>query len=173
MVKKTSSVKKNDHKQPKIFVSKSAKLNLKPLKNNLVRVDLELLGLDHSGPSYEGRVFINNPAANHSTPTTKNNGYVGSYHIFGHGGCFGGIGHCVVKKTQRPYDFRQSSPLTPIFKRVEITEHIKSIKKDSYDFTVTIVPILANGLDHWFVHMETENVVKLEKIMIKTYGKIQ
>jgi hypothetical protein len=172
MVKKTSSVKKNDHKQPKIFVSKSAKLNLKPLKNNLVRVDLELLGLDHSGPSYEGRIFINNPDADQNTATIKKNGYVGSYHIFGHGGCFGGMEHCLVKNVRRPYDFRPSSPLTPIYKRVEITEHILGINKFPYVFGVTIVPLLAKGYKDWFVHMDTENVIKLEKIMIKTYGKI-
>jgi hypothetical protein len=154
------------------LVSKTTELNLKSIKDRLYRVDLELLGLDHSGPSYQGRIFLNNPNADQETATTEKNGYVGSYFIFGHGGCFGGMGHCSVNNIRRPYDFRASSPLTSIYKRVEITKHILGIKKFPYVFNVTIVPVLANGYDKWFVHIDTENVVKLEKMMIKTYGKL-
>ena len=57
---------------------------------DVYRIGIEFHGLDHSGPSYEGMVFINNSEATLKTPTTIKNGYVGSYHIFGHGGCFGG-----------------------------------------------------------------------------------
>ena len=34
-----------------------------------------LLNVDHSGASYEARVFINNPKANEETPKTEASGY--------------------------------------------------------------------------------------------------
>jgi len=133
------------------------------------RIDLELLELEHAGPSYEGRVFINNTEADQNTLSTKENGYVGSYYIFGHGGCFGGSGHCSIDETERPYDYRTTHPLTPIYKRLEITDFVKSMDEEKGSFTVTIVPVLAEGLEDWFVHIDLEDVVKLEKIVLKTY----
>jgi hypothetical protein len=61
-----------------------------------------------------------------------------------------------------------TSPLTPIYKRVDITKYIKYINKFPYPFQVTIVPVLAKGLENWFVPLNTEDVIKIEKIMIKT-----
>src|SRR4051812_1568725 len=100
----------------KIFVSKPLKFNLKKLGRKFVRADLEFHGVDHSGPSYEGRVFINNTKANENTAMTLGNSFVGSYHIFGHGGCFGDVGHCDILKERLPYDYRPSHPLTPAYK---------------------------------------------------------
>ncbi len=72
----------------KTFVSKPLKFNLKKLGRKFVRADLEFHGVDHSGPSYECRVFINNTKANENTAKNLGNGFVVSYHIFGHGVCF-------------------------------------------------------------------------------------
>src|SRR5919201_6293347 len=55
------------------------------------RADLQFRGVDHSGPSYEARVFLDNPAAKPSTPTTEDQGFAGSFHVFGHGGWFRGL----------------------------------------------------------------------------------
>ena len=57
------------------------------------RADLEFHGVDHSGSSFEARVFFNNPDADETTPRQEDSGYVGAFYIFGHGGCFGDIGH--------------------------------------------------------------------------------
>ena len=168
--------KANEKKAPKTYTSKMQELDLGSLKNNAYRIDLEIHGIDHSGPSYEGRVFINNQMADEDTPKAREKGYVDSYYIFGHGGCFGAEGHCSTKEEiRRPYDYRRSNVLTPIFKRLDITDFFGSIKEDNYRFTVTIVPILAGGLEeweNWFVPIDIENVVKLEKIVVKTYGGI-
>lgn len=40
-------------------------------------------GVDHGGPSFEARVFLNNPAATDATPTTAKYGYVGSFFVYG------------------------------------------------------------------------------------------
>ncbi len=74
-------------------VYKSAKtIPVNELPSQFSRADLEFIGVDHSGASYEARVFVNNPSADIGTQTNEANGYAGSYYIFGHGGCFGDIG---------------------------------------------------------------------------------
>lgn len=157
--------RKKMHNQPKIFVAKPLKFNIKRLDKKFYRADLEFHGVDHSGPSYEGRVFINNPKANDKTTKTLKNGYVGSFYIFGHGRCFGDIGHCDVTKERLPFDYRPSHPLTPAFKRIKITDQITRIGNRSDEFIITIVPVLAGGSE-----IIDENVVKLEKISIVTYN---
>jgi hypothetical protein len=49
------------------------------------RAQFEFHGVDLAGPSFEARVFLNNPAAGPHTPTTPENGYVGSFHVYGYG----------------------------------------------------------------------------------------
>jgi len=41
--------------------------------------------LEHGGPSYEVRVFLNNPAAGVHTPQTAREGYAGSINVYGYG----------------------------------------------------------------------------------------
>jgi hypothetical protein len=50
---------------------------------NFRRADILFDGLDQAGPSFEARVFLNNPLANKETDTTPENGYVGSLHVYG------------------------------------------------------------------------------------------
>ena len=49
------------------------------------RADIVFTGVDQSGPSYEVRVFLDNPAADETTATTVENGYAGSFHVYGYG----------------------------------------------------------------------------------------
>lgn len=152
-------------KQPNSFVSKSLYLNVKRLENPFIRADIEFEGIDHSGASYEGRVFLNNAEANQNTPKTSDNGYVGSFYVFGHAGCYGDAGHCEITKEQRPYDYRPSHPLTPAYKRLIATEKVRELGKNTDKFIVTIVPILARGIRT----TDVEEIIKLEKISITTY----
>ena len=46
-------------------------------------------------------MYLNNPDASPDTDPTPENGYAGSYYIFGHGGCYGGEGHCEVTPRRR------------------------------------------------------------------------
>lgn len=150
--------------KPKIFISEPLKFDIKKLDNSFYRADLEFHGVEHDGPSYEGRVFINNPEADEDTPLSLVNGYVGSYFIFGHGGCYGDIGHCEITE-RSPFDFRPPHPLTPIFLRLKITDQIKELGKSTDEFKVTIVPILAGGSN-----LLDNDVVNLESISIVTYN---
>jgi tyrosinase len=153
--------------RPRIFVSQPLKLNVKTLDKNFYRADLEFHGVDHSGASYVGHVFVNNEEADENTSQTAENGYVGSFSIFGHGRCFGDEGHCEMRKERLPFDYRPSHPLTPAYKRVIITaETLKEIAKETDEFVVSIVPVLAGGSK-----IADNNVVKLDSISIVTYNK--
>jgi hypothetical protein len=163
---KNNDSKPQSHSDAKKLVSGPLKFDIKKLDKKFYRVDLEFRGLDHSGPSYEGRVFVNNPKADHNTPKTLEKGYVGSYHIFGHGRCFGDVGHCEIRRAISPFDYRPSHPLSPAFKRIRITDQIKKIGNDRKELVITIVPILSGSLKD-----QSEDVVKLERISIVSYNR--
>jgi len=137
---------------------------------NITKATLVFQGINHAGPSYEARIFLNNKKANEKTKTTSANGYAGSFFIFGHGGrCYGGPGHCAIPTSDMPdpYDLRRSNPLTPTSRDVRITEQfIKSIKKDK-KVTVTVVPIVRS----YDEMADTENAFQCEKITLLTFTK--
>jgi hypothetical protein len=160
-----SQTNKKEFPRPKPFVSKPIPFDMAKLEKEFSRADLHFHGVDHSGVSYEGRIFLNNPNANHDTTKTPNNGYAGSFHVFGHGGCYGDPGHCVVKKEKREYDNRSAHPLTPAFMRVVITEGLKIVAKNTKEITVTVVPVINGGNDM----CDYENVLVFEKISLVTY----
>jgi hypothetical protein len=144
------------------FISKPLKIDIQKRKN-ISRIDLEFWGVDHSGPSYEGRVFINNPKADISTRMIPENRYVGSYYVFGHGECFGDIGHCDVMENTDPLS--PSHPLTPLFKVLTVTDKIKKIGQKTDQFVITIVPNIASGS----MFENKDKVVRLAKIQIVPY----
>jgi hypothetical protein len=109
------------------------------------RADLEFRGVDHSGPSYEARIFFDNPSANDSTPPEVDRGYAGSFYVFGHGGCFGELGHCDVSSEPRGvYDRRLPHPLTPLFKTVIVTDPLRRVleMRKGKTFGVTVVAVV-------------------------------
>jgi hypothetical protein len=148
------------------YISKPIKFDLNNLKRRFYRADLEFYGIDHSGPSYEGRIFVNNTKATEDTILDLAKGYVGSYHIFGHGGCFGNLGHCDINKERLPYDYRPSHPLTPAYKRITITNYIKAIGNETNEFIITIIPVIAGGNE-----ITDGKIIKLEKIRLIIYNK--
>ncbi len=150
-------------KRANIFVSK--KIALAALNQQFYRGDIVFDGVDHAGPSFEARVFLNNTAANENTPTVGEQGFAGSFHVFGHGGCFGEVGHCEIRGNPRPYDPRPAHPLTPARKTVIATAAIKRALAKSKELTVTVVPIVHAGT----VLCDFENVLKFDKVSIRTY----
>ncbi|HWH12470.1 MAG TPA: hypothetical protein VG165_15205, partial [Solirubrobacteraceae bacterium] len=107
----------------------SAPITLPPDAGIYSRADLVFYGVDHSGPSFEARIFLGNPGAGLSTPVDDEHGYAGSFHVFGHGGCFGDSGHCAVPTGPRdPFDLRPPHQLTPITMTVIVTRALKRHK---------------------------------------------
>jgi hypothetical protein len=119
-----------------------------PTPELFTRADLEFRGVDHSGPSFEARIFLNNPKASADTARDPSEGYAGSFWVFGHGGCFGELGHCDIAEGPRgPYDKRPPHPLTPHFKTVIVTQALSRILQtsDAATITVTIIPVVPEG----------------------------
>jgi len=149
-------------------VSEPIYLDIKKLENEFYRADIEIHGVDHSGHSYEGRIFLNNVQADENTQLNEQTGYVGSYHIFGHGGCVGNLGHCDLIPQRKPYDKRPSQDLKPQYKRIVITETLKQMGKDTVKFIITIVPVIY-GKDSHLDLSDEKNIIKFDKIGIITY----
>src|SRR3954465_12223931 len=74
----------------------------------IYRADLVLYDVDPLGASYEGRVYLDRPDADHRTPREAESGFAGSFTVFGHGGCFGDDErHCAELRPADPFDRRR------------------------------------------------------------------
>jgi hypothetical protein len=100
------------------------------------RADLEFHGIDQSGPSFEGRVFLNNPGATIETPATGANGYVGSFHVYGYGIWPADIAKTPARAAAIPPETR-----APIVKKLTVTEALRATLSRGPDVTVTVVPV--------------------------------
>jgi hypothetical protein len=109
--------------------------------DDLSRADLVFYGVDHSGPSYEARVFIDQPDATAETPVEAEHGYAGSFTVFGHAGCYGDPGHCDPDQGfHDAFDRRPPHPLTPYTKTVLVTEALKRAAKA--EISISVIPIM-------------------------------
>jgi tyrosinase len=145
---------------------KSNPIDVGALDPNASRVDIEFHGVDHSGASYEGRVYLDNPRADESTGYDDPS-YAGSYHVFGHGGCLIGDGHCEVKP-RRKYDPRPAHPLSKATKVVRATDAVKRAIAADKDVTVTVVPIV-EPLPYKVDPSYTDDPVRIGYVRIISY----
>jgi hypothetical protein len=145
----------------------SPKIRLDQIKPDFKRADIQFHDIDHSGASFEARVFLNNPKANEKTAKTPARGYAGSFHIFGHGGCWGDPGHCEVRE-QRAYDPRPGHPMTPGRKTLIATEAIRRVLKkgEKGEVTITVVPVVTAATEK----CDTEHVLHFKRLSIVSYA---
>jgi hypothetical protein len=144
------------------FVSKPLEIPVGEPGPDLARADLVFYGIDHSGASFEGRVFINAPKANIDTPRDDPH-YAGSFHIFGHGGCFGDAGHCDVRTAPADvFDLRPPDQLLPATRAVIVTDAlIRLVLAEDETLTVTVVAVVPGAKKH--------DVLKFETVRLLTY----
>jgi hypothetical protein len=135
------------------------------LGDDFARADIEFEGVEHSGSSYEARVFLNNPEANAGTETTPEAGYAGSYYVFGHGGCYGDEGHCDIRP-RGPYDPRPPHGLLPTRKVLIATNAVRKAKGENSVLTVTVVPRLMSTTDRV---REDEVLPHFQSVSVITY----
>lgn len=144
----------------------SPAVDLARIAPGFYRADIEFHGVDHSGASFQARVFLNNPNANEETELTDTEGYAGAFNIFGHGGCFGDDqGHCDVPTERRPFDPRTGHALTPAIKIVIATEAVRKALALTTAPTVTVVPVITSSTPR----CDLEDVLKFEYFRIVTY----
>jgi tyrosinase len=106
------------------FVSDA--LELPSPEHAFARADLLFYGIDHSGPSYEAQVFVAARGIG-GEPDRDHRAYVGSYFIFGHGGCFGDVGHCDVPTRRDEFDLRPPHQLEPATRIVTVTDALTAM----------------------------------------------
>jgi hypothetical protein len=111
------------------------------------RAVLQFHKVDHSGASFQARIFFNNPRANEKTPMTLEEGYAARFHIFGHGRCWGDAGHCDVPTVRRPFDVRSPHPLTPREVEVVVTDALRKVALQTDTVTITVVPVVYAAAD--------------------------
>jgi hypothetical protein len=144
----------------------SAGIPVDSVEASFSRADVIFDGLEHAGISFEGRVFLNNGSADETTAQTPEFGYAGSFHIFGHGGCFGDDpSHCDVRKAPRPYDPRPAHGLTPARKVVIATDAVRQAIGAGKPVTVTVVPVVRADTPK----SDYEDVLKFDTVSIVTY----
>lgn len=112
---------------------------------DIARADLTFYGLDHSGASYEARVFLDRPDATADTPL-DDPGYAGSFAVFGHGGCFGEEGHCQVRPAVTTFDRRMPHQLVPAVRVLTCTDRINGlVAENRATVTVTVVAVVRDS----------------------------
>jgi hypothetical protein len=119
---------------------RSKPLDVSVNREDITRADLVFYGVDHGGPSYEARVFLDNPKADTDTPREPDSGYAGSFAVFGHGGCYGDEGHCAPDDRLRDeFDRRPPHPLTPHTRTLQVTEALRRTTGDRVRVDVVVV----------------------------------
>ena len=101
----------------------SAPLELPDPEVSFTRADLVFYGIDHSGSSFEADIYFGAKAG--SGPDDPS--YAGSFWIFGHGGCFGDIGHCDIPTQVDRFDLRPPHQLLPATRVVTVTESVRRL----------------------------------------------
>jgi hypothetical protein len=157
-------------KKPGILL---AELRFSPAEldvSDFERADLVFTGVDHSGMSYEVRAFLNNPEADENTPRVLEQGYAGRFVIFGHGGCYGDMGHCDIPTERRgPHDLRPPHPLAPQTRIITVTEALDHALRDGGGelTSVTLVPISKDPLRE--NRGLTESLFRFDTLALLTY----
>jgi hypothetical protein len=104
----------------------TAAIELPPRERPFERADLIFYGVDHSGPSFEAWVFMDPRGVGKDADSTHR-AYAGKFVIFGHGGCFGDVGHCDLPSDPDPFDLRPSHQLEPTTRVVTVTDRVHDL----------------------------------------------
>jgi hypothetical protein len=119
------------------FTSKP--IELPPADRPFERADLIFYGLDHSGASFEGQVFLD-PRGVGRDADSGHRAYVGRFFIFGHGGCFGDLGHCDIPAERDPFDLRPPHQLEPAVRILTVTEALRRLlEREAEAAKVTVI----------------------------------
>jgi hypothetical protein len=134
-----------------------------------VRADLELHGVDQVVPSYEGRVFLNNPAADDSTDLTRENGFLGAFHIFGKVDCWGEEGHCDDPLPRRKFDHRRGPVVAAKIRLTVKADLLRDLAAASEgDLVLSVVAAMPKRAD--YLKAADGTPLKFKRFSIITYA---
>lgn len=134
------------------FTSKA--IELPPADHAFERADLIFYGLDHSGDSFEGQVFLDSRGVSREAGA-DHRAYVGSFFILGHGGCFGDVGHCDIPGTRDRFDLRPAHQLEPALRILTVTDAVKDLLERGREQAVVTVVAKASGRSNEVLAFDT------------------
>ena len=108
------------------------------------RADLEIYKINTFRPTFSCLVFLNDVDVDVENCLEARSSYAGQFSVFGHSECVGDEGHCKIPTVRRRFDNRPSHPLTPAFRRVDITEALRNVCNESRELLVTLVAGCSN-----------------------------
>lgn len=99
------------------------------------RAEIVFSGVELAGPSWEGRVYVNNPAADESTAQDPASGYAGSFYVYGYGEpAPPGVAEARARGDE--------APIAPVEQRVQPDpEVLRAAAEKSEELTITVVPV--------------------------------
>jgi hypothetical protein len=139
-------------------------IELPPADRPFTRADLIFYGLDHSGASFEGQVFLDERGVGRNADA-DHRAYVGSFFIFGHGGCFGDVGHCDIPAERDPFDLRPPHQLEPALRILTVTAAVERLLiREVAAAKVTVISRTPKG--------QPADVLAFEKVRLATYAGV-
>jgi tyrosinase len=132
------------------------------------RADLTFYGLDHSGPSFTVHVFFDVPDATVDTLRTVEAGYVGSFVVFGHGGCFGDEGHCDVRDPVSAFDRRPPHQLVRATRVLIATDAVRRSVAAGAD-TVHVTAVAEVRASVLADPQTADDVLVIDQVALHTY----
>ncbi|HXR32034.1 MAG TPA: hypothetical protein VN752_12960 [Solirubrobacterales bacterium] len=142
------------------FTSKA--IELPPAERPFARADLIFYGIDHSGASFEGQVFLD-PRGVGGEAGAEHRAYVGSFFIFGHGGCFGDVGHCDIPSERDPFDLRPPHQLEPAVRILTVTDAVRALLERGIEAAKVTVIAHTSG-------RAPADVLAFETVRLATYA---
>ena len=140
----------------------SAALELPSPEHAYKRADLLFYGIDHSEASYEAQVFMSARGIG-GEPDRDHRAYVGSWFIFGHGGCFGDAGHCDVPARRDEFDLRPPHQLEPAVRILTVTDALTAMLQQGLTAAKVTVVAHAEG-------RASNDVLSFSAIRLATYA---
>ncbi len=137
-------------------------IELPPRDRPFERADLIFYGLDHSGLSYEAQVFMD-PRGVGKKADASHRAYVGKFFIFGHGGCFGDVGHCDIPSDPDPFDLRPSHQLEPATQILTITNPVRALLERGIEAAKVTVMARTEG-------RASNDVLAFDRVRLATYA---
>ena len=105
--------------------------------------ELTFLGIEHDGPSYTVRVFLDPADHPQEHRDDADEEPAARFTVFGHGNCWGDEGHCEVPRERvSPFDYRHPHPLTPYDVELDVTAALRGS-----DSARVVVTALATSVD--------------------------
>lgn len=137
-------------------------IELPPRGHQIARVDLIFYGLDHSGSSYEANVFMDSRGVGREADASHR-AYAGTFYIFGHGGCFGDVGHCDIPQGEDPFDLRPPHQLEPASRILTVTDSVDRLLERGVEAAKVTVAARTPG-------RAPNDVLAFERVRLATYA---